>query len=243
MINKQLDTLLDRWEKSSKQPNLGYFCRDGLITINDQAEQIWNRSERRVVFIQKESLIPDLKDMRAILNPQYNDWFLNRVIGSRVIAWLYGLTHITNEGYPSVADAFSSTIQEETIRTTPFALVNLSKICREKASNNADIYAYAERYKQYLKEELAILNANICVCCGETVFRALKNIVFPHSPFIKVNDWVYYERYTQTIIINSCLPSARKTNEEVYQTLVEKLIEGLRIPTHELSKLDKYITL
>lgn len=241
MINKQLDTLFKRWEKSTVDNNIQGFCKDGLVYQSKDTEDVWNKSERRIVFIMKEFSSFKLEDARNLIN-QDKDWLTTRLFGSRMAAWLYGLTHANTEGYPDILTAFNTDTQLDTFNTIPFALVNLSKQAKENASTNAEIYQYAEKYKHYLKEELAILNANICVCCGDVVFRVLKNLIFPHSPFIKVNDWVYYERYTQTIIINSYLPTARKSNEEVYETMMEKLIEGLKIPTEELVSLDKYIS-
>ncbi len=242
MINKQLDTLFARWEKATKQDGLLNFCKDGLVYQREDTETIWNQSERRIVFLQKESLIPNLTDSRNIINNKEDKWFTDRLYGSRLAAWLYGLTHTTNTGFPAIETAFNKEVQVDTIHNIPFALVNINKQATEVASSNARIYAYADKYKQYLKEELAILNSNVCVCCGDVVFKVLKDVMFPHSPFIKVNEWIYYERYTQTIIINSFLPTARKTNEDIYETMLVKLIEGLRIPTHELSSLDRYIT-
>lgn len=241
MINKQLDTLFKRWEKNTQQDGVQSFCKDGLVLQEQNSEDVWNNSERRVVFLMKELLNPKVKDLRLILSDN-NDWLTTRLCGSRMAAWLYGLTHTTTEGFPNIEAAFDEKNQVESFRSIPFSLVSINKHSKENASTNAEIYQYAEKHKQFLKEELAILNANVVVCCGEVVFRVLKNLIFPHSPFIKVNEWVYYERYTQTIIINSYLPSARKSNEEVYETMMEKLIEGLKIPTEDLVSLDKYIS-
>lgn len=242
MINKQLDTLFDRWEKDTLKNGLNSFCRDGLIQQGIDTEKVWNESERRIVFVQKEWLEPNLNDLRSILAERDDKWFTNRLQGKRVAAWLYGLKHTTENGYPEMNKAFDKSTMVDTIHNIPFALININKQIQNTASTNASIYSYADRYRQYLKEQFALLNPNVCVCCGDIVFKVVKNIIFPNSPFIKVNDWIYYERYTQTIIINSYLPTARKNDMETYSTMMEKLIEGLKIPTNQLSSFDRFIS-
>lgn len=242
MINKQLDTLFKRWEKAALNDGHTDFCKDGLIVQESNYQDVWNKSERRVVFILKEFLTDKQTDLRQIILKNRAEELTDKLSGNRMAAWLYGLYHTNNDGYPSVEKAFDAKTQQDTIHNIPFSIVGINKQAQSENLSNADIYQYAERYKQYLKEELAILNSNVCVCCGEVVFKILKNIIFPHSPFIKVNEWVYYERYTQTIIINSYLPNSTKSNKELYNTMMEKLIEGLRIPTAELGSLDTYVT-
>ena len=54
MINAQLNTLFEDWEKAMLRNGDKGFCYDGLINRNGQEDAQWQSARRRILFLLKE---------------------------------------------------------------------------------------------------------------------------------------------------------------------------------------------
>ena len=120
----------------------------------------------------------------------------------------------------------------------PFAFVNVKKLPGGAASDWDSIWSAAERDQQFLREQIRdILAPNIIVCCGSNdsgieytkMISIAKQYIFPDiaSEFKKINNWCYYNADNDLLLIDSYHPSARMSDEDKVNGLVEAFHEFL----------------
>ncbi len=220
MINKQLNALFEEWKRQMQRNGDHGFCYDGLIYRDGREETLWKNAKRRIVFLLKEQNDNDGEDVREWTG-SINGVSPHRPFFHRISAWLYGLTHVTSSGYPTLEEAFNPITQMMALREYPYAYVNLKKQTGGARASDAIIYDHAVRYADFLRGQLDILNGNILVCCGEIVFRAVKDVIYKDTEFIEKNDWVYHSPHKDITLIHTFHPSASKSNEVMYGEMME----------------------
>ena len=82
------------------------------------------------------------------------------------------------------------------------------------------LYTYAERDASFLRRQIRdILQPNIIVCGGGTHSSMLdiaKRYIYPEfgDKFVKVNNWCYYMKEPEILLIDSWHPSARVSDTQ-----------------------------
>ncbi len=191
-IGNELEKLFAEWKDRLKKDNgpETHFTKDGVMyrsgKTNEQVEQEWLASPKRVVFLLKdqnqgkngtwdEDINLWLKDVDWEDTNARDKWNAsakaNRNIKGRLmknIAYiLWGLVKAdnnvdrsfkkTNKHHNEVKDFFNS---------QPFALIECKKEPGVSYLNNRILRHHLNTYGDLLKREIDILHPNIIVCCG-----------------------------------------------------------------------------
>ncbi len=191
-IGNELEKLFTEWKDRLKKDNgpETHFTKDGVMyrsgKTNEQVEQEWLASPKRVVFLLKdqnqgkngtwdEDINLWLKDVDWEDTNARDKWNAsakaNRNIKGRLmknIAYiLWGLVKAdnnvdrsfkkTNKHHNEVKDFFNS---------QPFALIECKKEPGVSYLNNRILRHHLNTYGDLLKREIDILHPNIIVCCG-----------------------------------------------------------------------------
>ncbi len=226
MINTKLDELFQRWRTEMEKDGVSGFSEDGLMYRNGHEDQLWNDSPRKIAFLLKENNNNDGEDVRA-WSGSINGHSPNGLFFNRIAAWLYGITYLKDTCYPSIADAFNSSNQMKALQELPYAYVNVKKKSGGPVAYESQITDFAQRYAKYIREELDILDPNIIVCGGNTVFKIAKELIYPELNFIEKSSWTHQDQKKQITIINSFHPTAHKPNEHMYDWMMESLINNI----------------
>ena len=223
-IHEQEDILYKEWLQSYSKEEQTQFCRDGLCSISDvegqygeQEEEMWINAKRRIVFLMKET--------NGNPDEDYREWQWPTVYHRTfniVFKWLQGLSTVSETFIPSLnheRDYFDT--PNEVIGKYPLAIVNVKKIAGGTQASISAIQEYAERDKDFLRTQVAdILQPNIVVCCGysETygsyMTEIAKKYIYPKLSFMKINNWCFYCKEKNILLIDSWHPGARKSQEE-----------------------------
>ena len=225
-INEKLDSLFSEWKQAMERNGDKGFCYDGLIYRNGREDALWNASKRRIVFLLKEQNYNDGEDVREWTG-SINGISPNGNFFHRLSAWLYGLSHVTPQGYPPLDEAFRNDVQMKALREYPYAYVNIKKQTGGARATDSEVYAHAERYATFLREQMNILNANTVVCCGSIVFRAATELIYNNTPIVEKNDWIYHLPQKNITLIHSFHPTASKSNDVMYGEMMDAVKKSL----------------
>lgn len=221
--NERLDELFKEWEAKSKANGDDVISKDGLMCKQHaDVNELWEQSPRKVMFLMKEQpngwgddtrnwlVLPD-EDPNAKRNKAASPTFLKRLA-----LLLYGFTY-------NVTDYWS--IDEEDavkcFNEVPFAFVEAKKQSKKKESDkpeisDAEMDMYIERYKDFLLEEIAILEPNIIVCCGGPQYHFALNTLYKKEELECIDKNVYYDKDRNVLVIYSPHPSARCSHADFY---------------------------
>ena len=142
--NEQLNTLFEQWKMNYDEADRDKFCKDGLMLTPDNpnpdnhfyVDELWEKSERRVMFLLKDSPDGGQDDIRHWL-VKHED--CRNLTGGRVgktgflpniAMMLYGLM-ITKKDYRLGYSEVSKTKMDEIKKmwnSTPFALIETKKV-------------------------------------------------------------------------------------------------------------------
>ena len=224
MVNEELDTLFEGWKSQMEEDGYKGFCADGIIRQLGKEEAHWLLAKRKVVFLLKEPWSEDQTDIRD-WSGQMDETAPERFY-NRIAAWLYGINKATENTYPDIETAFYPKIQLKALRNYAHAFVNIKKCVGEKRSFDSEIYNFAVQYKDYLKEQLEILEPTIVVCCGPITFRVVDEVLYKNQ-LMEINDWIFVNTKDKTVFINAFEPTASKNNYQMYDWMMERLIKTL----------------
>lgn len=191
-IGNELESLFAEWKDRLKKNNgpETHFTKDGVMyrsgKTNEQVEQEWLASPKRVVFLLKdqnqgkngtwdEDINLWLKDVDWKDTNARDKWNAsakaNRNIKNRFlknIAYiLWGLVGADN----NAVRCFSETKKhhnevKDFFNSQPFALIECKKEPGGSSLKNSTLRHHLDTYGDLLKRELDILHPNIIVCCG-----------------------------------------------------------------------------
>ena len=224
MINTKLNALFQYWKDGMMQNGDHGFCEDGLIYRNGKESLLWQNSKRKILFLLKENNDNDGQDVREWTG-SINGYSPNGLFYNRLSAWLYGLTNYTDTSYPAIEEAFDAKNQMKALSEYSYAYVNVKKKSGGATADDSIVYDFGKRYAHYLRQELDILSPNIIVCGGQVVFNVATDIVYKEFTFTQKNSWVYYNKENNIVLINSFHPTARKSNIEMYEWMMENVIK------------------
>ena len=184
--NEQLNTLFEQWKMNYDEADKDKFCKDGLMLTPDNpnpnnlsyVDELWEKSERRIMFLLKDSPDGGQDDIRRWLVEHEE---CRNLTGGRVgrtgflpniAMMLYGLM-ITKKGYRLGYKEVSETKMDEIKKmwnTTPFALVESKKLAGCPNVKDKEVANAIKQDAAFLKKEMDVLKPNIIVCCGKPQF-------------------------------------------------------------------------
>jgi len=218
--------LLERWCNSSaySKEDRDNFCYDGLIyrrAPNCKDEDFtevrkWEHAKRKVLFLLKDtndfpnddgdyrwSYFYDTEELRT-----YKTFVV-------LLKWLWALNEVTPENLPK----FKNKTREEYISVAqkyPMAIVNVKKIVGGPSVQNSTLWDYYKKDKKFIKEQICdFLKPNIIVCGGGsgTILNMAKDI-YSEYEFEKCNDWCYYCKQNDLLLIDNYHPAYRYRDDE-----------------------------
>lgn len=220
-LNKQLDTLFERWIDSYPDDKQGSFCKDGLmLKPNGDVEELWQKAKRRVMFVLKDN--PDSgQDTRTwFQDPDVR--YLKKQFFQRLAEVFYALLNLTYDKESREAYGFGNVKRElhgkveETFNTEPFAFIEAKKLAGKDTVSYNEVYDAMTRDEKFFKEELEILRPNIIICCdgensqfnfitshyfnGKTVEKI--EYAYPNVPGIECGLWYYPTEHVAVIKSN-----------------------------------------
>lgn len=234
--NDQLNELFDNWKIESAKNNEPrekteeakvIFTEDGIMEKSDDlkinVEEAWHNSEKRIMFILKDQPSEWCNDARLWLKIKDNQNLKPRFIRNLAnIFW--GLYNADKNNLCSYNDLKNST---DSVRlcfnTQPFAFIESKKQGGMTYISNTTLISYLKKYKEFLIKEIKILNPNIIVCTSHIIYRFVCEIFNKEElqAIESVNQNCFrIHKPSNTIIIKSFHPSARKSEKDIYESVM-----------------------
>lgn len=220
-INSQLDALFEKWSKV-RMP----FVYDGILYKRDNSiniEKEWLSSNRRVLF-----LLKDQNQFGKHENDDARRWILDsdktanikqRFI-HKIANLVYGYSNITQNN-PIPYESLNNEEVKACFNVIPFALMECKKQPGGSRVTDKVLSDCMENDKDFIVEEIEILNPNIIVCCGGVQFDFMINL-FGKDNLIGYgygNDlWknLMYSRKHNLVILYAGHPSSRGKYSSYY---------------------------
>ena len=229
--NEKLNILFEKWEaKSIENMDKNQFCQDGLMYKyghdNNYVDELWDKSQKRILFLLKDPK-EFSGDSREWLQKKEENRQLRSSFIKKLAYVLYGLSTVKDG---KIADFRDITHEQlvECFNEIPFAFVESKKQAGTIQIQDKVLKKYINDYKEFLTEEIRILKPNIIICFGGEQYHFAVNDMFKDAEVI--DKHIRLHKQTNTLIIYSYHPSARKSYESFYSEII-----------HEYGKfLDKY---
>ncbi len=207
----KLDSLFERWRQSREEYE-DKFSKDGIIK-----ESAWLGASPKLLFLLKET--NDFPDDIRVLIPNY--W---KGLWVNVGRWAYGLQKTAKGCIPS----FTEASQPHNYKTAgeSSAIMNLKKSPGKNQSNMEEIRGKAQYDKDFIKEELDIIQPEIVVCGAK--FEIAKKIISELNCKPIDEDSKCY-KIGETLWIDYCHPSARFRYDMMYYSLISLYQNYLRL--------------
>lgn len=248
--------ILDEWRRFAElRKDAEEFSEDGLLWRGEIyfADGAWHRKEgdeeerwlhapRRLLILTK-----DLNDTEA-WNIRQETGRQNKAVFSyqhgvpyikNLRMWSYGLLQTTADAAPDFQTARNMEITGPFFETAPIAHVNCKKQCGGSSISNALLSSYLNTYSEFLKQQIAVYNADVLLCCGCAKDTNLI-LDFVRSQYLtdlqvvpSTGEWIYYSPSTDKWVINSYHPSARIGYEENYEGMMHAFRLALATQTKD----------
>lgn len=242
-LKEKEQRVLDEWRRAAESRNdAEEFSEDGLlwrgkIYFEDGAwhrkegaeEELWQKAGRRLLILTKELNDTEAWNIRqetgrpnrAVFSYQSGGLFIKNLR-----MWSYGLLHATATDMPDFRTARNMELSGPFFETAPIAHVNCKKQCGGAHISDAVLASYMNTYAPYLKQQVALYDADVILCCGCAKDRNLI-LDFVRSQYLtdlqevpSTGGWIYYSPSTGKLAINSYHPSARIGYEECYEGMM-----------------------
>ena len=102
-------------------------------------------------------------------------------------------------------------------------IVNIKKASGINRVSNDELWEYAYQDAKLIREQVVtILKPNIIVCGGgsSTILNIAKQIIYQDTFFVKINDWCYYSKEKDLLLIDSWHPKAIISLEDKYDKMM-----------------------
>lgn len=198
-------TLFFEWKSRHEENEV--FVEDGII---DPIR--WNKINKKILFLLKEPG-DDIKghcgepSMIVLFTKLWNGV---RYSFKSLGRWAYGLKNATGESFPSYDQANKKINCDEAFLSSAF--MNLKKTSSKFEDNSCDenlLLKYADKYKDEIKRQIELINADIVVCCGWSVFGIIEKY-FSLSKIDSKLDVYKSKGFKNMIFLRACHPSSRK---------------------------------
>lgn len=243
--------ILDAWrEEAERLHDAHEFSEDGLlyrgkIFFEDNAwhreagneECLWLKAERKLLIITKELNDTEAWNIREETGRQ-NCIAFSYQKGVPFIKnlrmWSYGLLHSTSDDYPAFEEARDMEVSGPFFENAPIVHINCKKQCGGATISQKTLSEYINRYSRHLKEQIALYDADVILCCGNANGQNLI-LNFVKSQYLEdlylvegTEGWIYYSPSTGKIVIDSYHPSARIGYEDAYHDMMSGFMFTLK---------------
>lgn len=225
MENKH-KALLNKWyEERPEYDTKGEFCWDGPSNWGK-----WTKQVPKILFLVKEPHSGYHPSTPSMENPKISGKFcLN------IARWKFAIRKLyenSNEipAFPNVEDLRSWSEN----KIDDIAIVEVKKMNEEKkSSSNQEIIEYAKKDKEFLKEQIDLINPNI-ILCGNT-FESYKTIYDNDAKMAEQLNYLWLDNaeidayvcsHRKRMIISFYHPSYRKSTEDLFELLCRVIKEG-----------------
>ena len=252
--NERLNKLFKEWKKKSKENGYNRFCFDGLMykgEIYDEKwnlrrqgneNELWHDAPKRVLFLCKDPNIGadfDVEDFRE-RNCHKKGENIKALFYKNIAYWLYGLLNVDKNGIAPKFETLTDEIITDFFDKTPFAYVNCKKEAGIGKVSNTELQDHIDLYKDFIKQEIEILNPDIIVCGGGS--SIIKNFVKEkiYTDIEKTNNWIYYSKKNNKVVIDSYHPSYWQIgggSKTIYERMMSKYKEFADKYPHFFNKI------
>ncbi len=242
---KNKEKLFDLWKKEHKRDNdykinsYDKICKYGFTEDGEIFKDFYDNSKVKVLYVLKEGNVCYEKD--EVLCNCHNlklahseiKWIKGYIIGSkkhrllRTIAFYQMILQGEINSEKMINDDWlniDNKTEKETLKK--IAVIELNKRGGQAKAIETIISEYVNKYKAFIKKEIELIKPKYIVCCGDFVFKEIKNIYNIKDDnicFFKSND-------NQKIFLNAYHPSYRRYNyEKTLKKLLVSLIEYKKI--------------
>ncbi len=197
MPHKQLKT---DWKKARPEY---CFCNDGILNL-----QKYNSAPCKLAFLLKES-----NDDFVDIAPCYQGY--DPAKGNSTLFWR-AINIIKHRCYCIAKNDNTAFEQIKNAIVDDIAYINIKKNCENKPkSSDNEIYAYGEKDRDFLIQQLEIINPKIVVCCGNIVAQIYKDFLGDLKLLNECKSQVFYfDKKNNRFILQTQHPSACVSLEE-----------------------------
>ena len=242
------DKILEAWQEQSVKNGAGDIEFDGVAykgdintfvgkdgkTYNERnpgnEESIWNNSDKRILFVAKELNDPE--------NP-YDSRVVMAYAPERGIEptdrFLKSMLYIAKGLLESQADKGADFNGDEHIENlmaawdkAAVAKINVKKQPGGSVADMVEINSSMQEYRDLLRKQLQLLDANIIVCCDNRagILSTIKNLIYPNA--VQLNDETWYDEQSNTLLIESYHLSAWVVSyENKYNRVIGNYVDAL----------------
>lgn len=206
-------------------------------------ENLWINSQRRVLFL--------LKDSNNNPGEDYKDWHWGEkkeTFGNVLSSWLYALKTVDQHNLPLDSD-FPT--RQTIFSRYPFAIVNVKKLSGTSKADWCEIWNAAQRDRKYLIRQIReILKPNIIVCCGSNdsknecrkILTIAKEIIYwdLKDKFVEENGYCHYNKEHDILLIDSYHPSYPCKRIQMIDNMT-KAVQNFMIKEDITYQIDKFL--
>jgi hypothetical protein len=203
---EQLEKLFNDWQKyqeenekdetyfsyHKKNPNeVGYIPKGNFLYDGIVFEKEYEQSKTRILFIGEECHAYDKNDdiieSQITKTDDYN-WMrenTNDYLNNNGMLWpfLRGIAMLSN----AIIDNNYSKPNKDATVLYNVAIINLNKRGGYKKVVSKTLDGYVNEYQKEIREEIAIIDPNVIVCCGEEVLQLVENYNLADDRVVRVS--------------------------------------------------------
>lgn len=213
-------------------------CIDGLCPCRAQGyytkdEDFLLSPYPKVVFISKDmndNPGEDIRDWPMYDIPEKN--FSVSAFYLNMLKILWALNTVTCEYLPSF-NANRADYIERAMRY-PLVNINLKKESGGSSVSMRDVCKCVNRDLPFLKEQIRLLyDPTVIVCLGGDGYVRIKDVIinrmYDDLYFVKYNDWCYYSKEKNLLVIDAYHPRARVSDNQKYDELIINVQDYLHL--------------
>lgn len=242
------DKILDAWNEFSKKNGEGEIEYDGVAYKGDintftgsdgrvyherkpaNEETIWNNSNKRILFVLKELNDPDNPyDSRVVVrsDPENGVYITDTNIKNMLYA-TKGILESTKNEAASINENEDMNVLMEVWDKAAVAKINVKKQPGGAVADASVIAEHMNTYKDFLKQQLQLLDANIIICCDnrEGILATIKDLAYPNA--VQLTDEVWWDKDSDTMLIESYHTNPRRSYKFYYDRVINNYVEGLK---------------
>lgn len=185
---------------------------DGAVSWKDYLE-----SSIRIMFVLKEANGGENWDLREFLRNGGRPATWNNII-----RWIKGIRNIKNSYVWSEIDKISE--EDRIFYLKSIVAINVKKISGSSVANNENIYSFAKKDSDLLKEQVSIYKPQLVICCGTCC--EYFDFIYDGEPVWKMTKrGVSYVSNNGQVIIDFNHPEARVSSNYLYYALIDAIKE------------------
>ena len=227
-IEAEEAALFSRWNERKRQNGELKIIRDGAMKPRI-FEKVKAEGKTKIVFALKEANDPDGQDWSlSDVVYEHDRW----MTWDNLARWTLALSNL--EDPPVWSDAQPMDVVRRRLSLETVAAVNLKKCAGGDSSIRSEILKAAKVDADLLLEQFNLYQADIIVCCGESVFDGLHEHVFPNPQISDYRSNGPHNCHSflvgnNTTVFDFWHPQyAGKTDQFMYEALIEVARNALK---------------